>query len=174
MAPRHHRHTDSDGGYDPRTDPNSPSYDPTRDPNSDYYIDRGDTSDTRDQTRQQAEETADQQEQGDDGLLAQIINIVTRQSREDSAYNQGLNQQASELAEGVDTRPPPPMATANYMSNPHSELKSMVTEGVDPDAVGEMGDTWIEAGNAMTRFQSGVGKAINNSEADWQGTAGNS
>src|ERR1700742_4512830 len=127
-------------------------YDPTRDPNSDYYIHRGDTSDTRGETQQQAETTADQQETGD-GLFAQVINIITRQNRVDTAYNQELNEQARQLAEGVNTRQPPTMMTANYLSNPHPELKTMVTEGVDPDQVGEMGDTWIEAGNAMTRFQ---------------------
>jgi hypothetical protein len=165
MARRHATHpsdTDPDGRYDP-----------TKDPNSHLYIDRGDTSDTGQQVHQNAENTADQQEDGD-GFIEQIINIFTRQGRVDTAYNQELNQQASELADGVNTRQPPTMMTSNYLANPHPELQRMVTEGVDPDAVGEMGDTWIEAGNAMTRFQTGVASAINNSEADWSGQAGNS
>jgi hypothetical protein len=177
MAPRNQYHPPQGqpgGGYDPRTDPSSESYDPTMDPNSEYYIDRDGTSDTRDQTRDNAERTADQQEEGDDGFLSDIINFITRQSREDAAYNQELNEQARQLAEGVNTRTPPPMPTGNYMNNEHRQLQDMVTQGVDPDAVGQMGDTWIEAGNAMTRFQSGVASAITNSEAEWQGTAGNS
>ncbi|MGH3878520.1 MAG: PPE domain-containing protein, partial [Actinophytocola sp.] len=161
------RSSDNDGPYQ------GGQYDPTRDPNSDYYIDRGDTSDTGTQVQQNAETTADGQETGD-GLFAQVINIITRQNRVDTAYNQELSEQARQLAEGVNTRQPPAMMTGNYLSNPHPELKTMVTENVDPGAVGEMGDTWIEAGNAMTRFQSGVASAINNSESDWQGSAGNS
>jgi hypothetical protein len=62
----------------------------------------------------------------------------------------------------------------NYLSTPHPQLKAMVTENVDPDAVGSTGDQWISAGNAMVRFQEGVAAAISNSEADWQGKAGNS
>ena len=148
-------------------------YDPTRDPNSKYYIDRGNVSDTSDQVHQNAEQTADQQEDGDNWLM-QIINRFTRDGRVDTAYNQELSQQAQDLANGVNTRQPPTIAPANYMANPHPELQRMVTENVSPATVGEMGDTWIEAGNAMTRFQSGVGSAINSSEADWQGQAGNS
>jgi hypothetical protein len=163
MARRHHQpNTDSDGRYDP-----------TKDPTSEYYIDRGDTSDTSGQVHTSAEQTADQQEDGDN-WLEQFINIFTRQGRVDSAYNQELSQQAQDLSTGLNTRTPPTIPAANYMSNPHPELKKMVTEKVDPGQVGTMGDTWIEAGNAMTRFQSGVATAINNSEADWQGQAGNS
>src|ERR1700754_763908 len=101
MARRHHQpDTGSDGRYDP-----------TKDPNSEYYIDRGATSDTRDQVHTNAEQTADQQEEGD-GWLGQLINIFTRQGRVDSAYNQELSQQASELATGVNTRTPPTIAPA--------------------------------------------------------------
>ncbi|MCT2585922.1 hypothetical protein [Actinophytocola gossypii] len=148
-------------------------YDATYDQSSPYYIDRGDTSITSEQAQRNAEQTADQQESGGT-FIDDVIDIFTRQGRVDEAYDQELSGQAAELAQGVETRQPPMMMCSNYMSYDHGALKTMVTDGVDPDQVGQMGDKWIEAGNAMVRFQSGVATAINNSETDWQGEAGNS
>src|SRR5437660_9681470 len=59
------------------------------------------------------------------------------------------------------------------MAWPHSDLKKMVNEDADPGTVGSAGDQWIQAGNQMVQFQDQVRTAINNSEADWQGSAGN-
>lgn len=158
--------TQPDSGYDREY------ADSTQDPDGEYYIDRGSTSDTSSQVQQSAEQTADSQEVGDN-IIERVVNIFTREGRVDTAYDQELNAQARELLDDASTREPPKMMAANYMSNPHPELKRMVTEDVDPAVVGQMGDAWIETGNAMTRFQSGVAAAINNSEADWQGQAGN-
>ncbi|HEU5476011.1 MAG TPA: hypothetical protein VFV67_35750 [Actinophytocola sp.] len=50
----------------------------------------------------------------------------------------------------------------------------MVTENADAGQVGAAGDTWVTVGNTMIQFQEDIASAINNSEADWQGTAANS
>ncbi|GAB3433438.1 hypothetical protein [Actinophytocola sediminis] len=172
MAPQNRQpvgNTDyNSDGYNSQGD-----YDPTYDAGSSVYIDRGQTSDTGTDTRQDAEAQADAQEAGGNWLDT-LINRFTREGRVETAYEEQLNAQAAELAEGVTTRPSPMVMCANYMSYGHPDLKTMVTDDVDPAVVGEMGDTWINAGNEMTLFQENVATAINNSEADWQGAAGNS
>ena len=157
-----------------RLGPPTAEYDPTRDPNSDYYIDRGNVSDTGEQIQQNAEQTADQQEDGDDWLM-QIINHFTRQGRVDTAYNQELIAAGAGARRG---REHPP-ATDDRARQLHVATRIPSSRRWSPrtstrTSVGETGDMWIEAGNAMTRFQSGVASAINNSEGDWQGQAGNS
>jgi hypothetical protein len=85
-----------------------------------------------------------------------------------------MDAQAAQLAaQGGQTRQGPMMACSNYMAYPHSSLKDMVTQDADPGGVGTAGDQWINAGNAMVQFQDEVRTAINSSEADWQGAAGN-
>ncbi|CRK60398.1 Endoglucanase [Alloactinosynnema sp. L-07] len=148
----------------------NPAYDPTYDPNSALYIDRRGTSDTRDQVQQEAEQRVDQDIENSSWW--EIWKRFTRNSDVNDQYNQEMSAQARQLAAGVDTRPPPGMQQSNYLSYDHSALKPMVTEGVDPDQVGEMGDLYLSAGNAMTKFQTDVASAINNSQADWQGQAG--
>lgn len=159
--------------YSPNYDPSSPYYDSTRDPSSSTYIDRRDTAQTGSQTQQNAESQVDQEvEQGT--IFDRLIDMFNHGSRVEDTYNREMNARAAELAQGLATREGPIMMCSNYMATPHPQLKTMVTEDVNPDAVGESGDLWISAGNAMTRFQSGVASAINNSQADWQGSAGDS
>jgi hypothetical protein len=159
--------------YSSSYDPDSPSYDSTRDPSSSNYFERGTTSETGAETKQDAENTVDADvEQG--GFFDKLIDMFNHGSRVDEAYTREMNAQAAALAQSVPTRDGPIMMCANYLATPHPQLKTMVTENVNPDSVGESGDMWISAGNAMTRFQSGVASAINNSESDWKGTAGDS
>src|SRR5262245_7353455 len=107
--------TMNDGTYNPSYDS---SYDATQDPTSQYYIDMGHTARTREQARNNAEQSADAQEakDGDTGFLGGILDEWMRQGRVDTEYNQELNSQARQLAQGVQTRQAPPMACANYMS----------------------------------------------------------
>lgn len=158
--------------YSQNYDPSSPYYDATRDPSSPTYIDRRHTTQTGEETQQDAETRVDQ-EVGQGTILDRLLDMFNHGDRVQDTYNQEMNARAAELAAGLRTREGPIMMCANYMATPHPQLKTMVTEDVDPDSVGETGDLWISAGNAMTRFQSGVAAAINNSEADWQGSAGN-
>ncbi|WP_436492749.1 hypothetical protein [Actinokineospora sp. HUAS TT18] len=148
----------------------NPAYDPTYDPNSPLYIDRRGTADTRTQVQQEAEQRVDQDIENSSWW--EIWKRFTRNSEVNEQYSQEMSSQARQLAAGVDTRPPPGMQQSNYMSYDHSALKPMVTEGVDADQVGEMGDLYLSAGNAMAKFQTDVAAAINNSQADWQGQAG--
>lgn len=147
-----------------------PSYDPTYDPNSRYYIERTGTSDSGTEVRDQAEQQVDRDIENAEWW--EIWKRFTRNSEVNEQYNQDMSAQAAQLAQGVDTRPAPAMPRSNYMSHEHSELRPMVTENVDPDQVGEIGEQYISAGNAMTKFQTDVGNAINNSQSDWQGQAG--
>lgn len=157
--------------HDPRADPGSPHYDQTYDPHSPYYIDRRGTSDTSGQVHDQAEHQVDQQVD-DEGLFGRLIAIFTRDGRVEDAYAGQLGDQAHQLAQGVQTRQAPAIPQVNYRSYDHPQLKSMVTDGVDPGTVQTTGDLWVKVGNAMTRFQSQVGRAINSSQTDWQGTGG--
>ncbi|MBC6446663.1 hypothetical protein [Actinokineospora xionganensis] len=147
-----------------------PSYDPTYDPNSRYYIDRKGTSDSGTEVRDQAEQQVDREIENAEWW--EIWKRFTRNSEVNEQYNQEMSAQAAQLAQGVDTRPAPGIPRSNYMSHAHSELRPMVTENVDPDQVGEIGEMYISAGNAMTKFQTDVANAINSSQSDWQGKAG--
>ena len=164
-------HPHPTGPTDPRSDPDSPHYDQTYDPHSPYYIDRRGTSDTSDQVHDQAEHQVDR-EIDDSGPFGRLIAIFTRDGRVDRAYTGQLGDQAHQLTHGVQTRTAPVIPQVNYLSYDHPQLKTMVTEGVDPATVQATGDLWINVGNAMTRFQSQVGQAIKSSQTDWRGEAG--
>jgi hypothetical protein len=174
MTTRSHQSRDDvSDPYSPGYNPSSPHYDPTRDPSSSTYIDRRHTTQTGQETQQDAENQVDQDVENGT-FVDKMLDWFNHGNRVEDTYTQDMNAQAAELAQGVQTRPGPLMMCANYMATPHPQLKTMVTEDVSPDGVGETGDLWISAGNAMTRFQSGVASAITNSESDWQGSAGNS
>lgn len=148
-------------------------YDSTQDPDSDNFFRRRDTAQTGQETRQTAEnQVTDEVNRGN--VIDWLVDKFNHGQRVQDTYTQDMNTRAQALAQGLDTRDGPIMQCYNYLSTPHPELKTMVTENVDPDAIGSTGDQWISAGNAMVRFQEGVASAINNSEADWQGKAGNS
>ncbi len=72
----------------------------------------------------------------------------------------------------VELRPAPPMPVENYLAHPHSALAPMLTSGADPDEVGRLADLYTETGAAMIRFRDAVAAAIADSDADWQGAAG--
>jgi hypothetical protein len=132
-----------------------------------------DTSQTGQETRDNAEtQVTDEVDRGN--MIDWLVDKFNHGQRVQDTYTQDMNSQARELAQGVDTREGPIMQCYNYLSTPHPRLKQMVTEDVDPDGVGSTGDQWIDAGNAMVRFQEGVRSAIDNSQADWKGKAGNS
>ncbi|PWW50854.1 hypothetical protein [Actinokineospora spheciospongiae] len=154
------------------SDRNSPDYDPTYDPKSPYYIDRTGTSDTSQEVQEQAEQQVDQDI--DQANWWEIWKQFTRNSEINEQFNQDMSAQANQLAQGLQTRPGPALSCTNYLSTEHPTLQTMVTEGVDPDQVGEMGEMYVEAGNQMSGFQGDVASAINNSQTDWQGTAGDS
>jgi hypothetical protein len=154
----------------PGYDRHSSSYDPTYDPSSRYYIERTGTADSSADVQQQAEQRVDQNIENADWW--QLWERFTRNSQVSEQYNQDMSAQARQLAQGVDTRQPPGMSSANYMSYDHASLKPMVTENVDAGQVGEIGDKYVSAGNAMAKFQTDVANAINNSQTEWQGKAG--
>ncbi|GLZ38387.1 hypothetical protein [Actinokineospora sp. NBRC 105648] len=166
------RATDVSDPSSPNYDPRDPGYDPTYDPRSPYYIDRKGTSDTSADVQGQAEQQVDQDI--DNSHWWEIWKRFSRNSDVREQYNQEMSAQAQQLAHGVELRQAPGMRSTNYQSYEHSALKPMVTQDVDPDQVGEMGDLYLGAGNAMTRFQTEVASAINDSRADWQGEAGDS
>ncbi|MFC5285787.1 hypothetical protein ACFPM7_01875 [Actinokineospora guangxiensis] len=72
----------------------------------------------------------------------------------------------------VETRPTPPMPVENYLAHPHSALAAMLTSGADPDEVGRRADLYTETGAALAGFRDAVHAAIADSDADWQGAAG--
>jgi hypothetical protein len=74
--------------------------------------------------------------------------------------------------EGIATRPAPEAPNALYDNVDHPTLKAMVTEQVDPEQVGQIGQTWVESGTRMTQFADEVAGAVNNSRTEWQGEAG--
>ncbi|HEV2780865.1 MAG TPA: hypothetical protein VGX25_15880 [Actinophytocola sp.] len=134
--------------YDPRMDPDSPAYDQTYDPDSPYYIDRRETSDSAGEVHDQAErEVTAHDEATDGGLLGlqDLIERFIRNGRIDEAYAERMSDQAHELAQDVRSRPAPEIPGANYLSYEHPQLKTMVTDAVDPGRVGEVGNLWIDA-----------------------------
>jgi hypothetical protein len=146
-------------------------YDPTRDPTSGTYIDRRNTIQTGQETHNQVQ-TRITNEDEDQWFLPRFLSQFTRDGRVQEAYSQEMSTQAAQLAQGLETRQGPIMSCTNYMGTPHPQLQEMVTEDAEPDEVGRIGDLWIQTGNEMVEFQNNFGTAINNSEADWQGPAG--
>ena len=151
---------------------NPPRQDRTQDPDSGTYIERRNTAQTGQEVRTQTENRISGEDE-QDWWLQRLINQFTRDGRVRDSFNQEMNARAASLAQGIETREGPIMMCYNYLSTPHPQLQAMVTENAVPDDVGTAGDLWIDAGNAMIRFQEGVAAAINSSESDWQGSAGN-
>ncbi|WP_157440386.1 hypothetical protein [Actinokineospora inagensis] len=157
----------------PGYDPGSADYDATYDRSSGLYIDRKGTSDSSADLHDQAEQQVDQDIR-DAPWWPGVWKRFTRNSDVQDRYAKEMSAQARQLAAGLDTRQPPGLASTNYQSFAHSKLKPMVTEDVDPDQVGQIGQQYLDAGNAMTQFQSEVATAINDSQAEWRGAAGDS
>lgn len=161
----------------PGYNPNSPDYDSTLDSHSPNYIPPATTVDTGTEVHDRAEDRVNAQDaQTNDDLfgIQGLINQFTHNSRVDQQTQQELDAQARAMqAQGIDMRTPPTPPCTNYMTYDHGYIKGMVTEDADPGGVGGQGDTWAQTGEAMIRFQDDVRSAINNSEADWKGAAGN-
>jgi hypothetical protein len=162
----------------PQYNPNSPDYDSTLDSHSPNYIPPATTVDTGTEVHDRAEQDVNAQDaQTNDDLfgIRGLINRFTHNSRVDQQTQQDLDAQARALqAQGIPTRTPPLPPCTNYLVYPHDNIKTMVTEDADPGGVGVQGDSWSQTGEAMIRFQDDVRLAINNSQADWKGAAGNS
>lgn len=139
-----------------------------------YHLDRGHQSF---QTQQQALEQADRRV--DDGtrgswLLGPFAPVL-RRLHEDAAtvlYDHKLPGEVAGLKQGLEMRAAPGFESHDYEAFSHPQLHQMVTQGVDPGAVGEMGDTWLKIGNALTSFQDDIARTLARSETSWQGTSG--
>jgi len=143
--PRGHSTATVSNPNSPYYNPSHPRYDSTQDSSSSTYIDQRGISRTGEEAEESAENRVEAQEENA-GWLGQLIGLFTHGDEVSETYNEDMNAQAAQLAKGLNTRPSPMMMCANYLGTPHPELKTMVTEDVDPDTVGEMGDLWIDAG----------------------------
>jgi hypothetical protein len=124
MAPRNHHSSWS-----------NPNYDSTRDPYSGHYFHRRSTTETGEQTRQDADtQVTNEVDQG--GWLDWLVDKFNHGQRVQDTYTEDMRTRALALAQGVNTREGPIMQCYNYMSSSHPQLKTMVTENVDPDGVG--------------------------------------
>jgi hypothetical protein len=111
-------------------------------------------------------------EDEDQFFLLEWLSRFSRNGRVQDSYNQEMSAQAAELARGLELRQGPIMQCSNYMATAHRQLKTMVTEDVDPATVRDNGEWWVNAGNAMVTFQRSVDQAIRSSTTEWQGDAG--
>ncbi|HEY1575089.1 MAG TPA: hypothetical protein VGG05_27425 [Pseudonocardiaceae bacterium] len=83
-----------------------------------------------------------------------------------------LSSTAKGLKQGLTMRSAPAAAGAFYPGIPHGTLYDSVTNGVSPDQVGQVSDTWVSIGNGLTNLQDTVAKGIASSEVTWQGNSG--
>ncbi|WP_424183394.1 WXG100 family type VII secretion target [Actinokineospora sp. G85] len=159
--------------YHPPAPPGDDPNDQTATPDDPYYIERAGTSDTSAEVQEQAEQRVDERREDAD-FIDWLVGAFTRNSDIREQYNQDMSTQAQQLATGVDTRSAPMLACSNYENFEHENLQSMVTQDVDPAQVDQIGQAYTVAGNELVGFQTSVASAINNSQADWQGQAGDS
>lgn len=178
------------------SDPNSPSYDPsnrqhydpTIDPSSPQYINRSATGDTGAQVHQQHQQSYDAQVDAKmaevdqmlgpfaqfvpDSMKRQLAETMVGPNKVNQQVQDELRTQAGQLAQGLQTRPAPAMPNSLYGNVEHKNLAEMVNQHAEPGKVGERASQWTNTGNKMVEFQNSIATAINNSEADWQGAAG--
>lgn len=88
------------------------------------------------------------------------------------AAHAGTGAPVAASAAGVRVAPIP--AGALYENIDHPTLKAMVTQGVDPDQVGALGEAWRAAGAKLNQFQADVAGAVDASRGEWQGEGGDS
>ncbi|WP_156754496.1 WXG100 family type VII secretion target [Actinokineospora pegani] len=159
--------------YHPPAPPEGDPDDQTATPDDPYYIERAGTSDTSAEVQEQAEQQVDERREDAD-FIDWLVRTFNRNSDIREQYNQDMSTQAQQLAAGVETRSAPVLASSNYEHFHHDNLQSMVTQDVDPAQVDQIGQAYTVAGNELVGFQDSVASAINNSQADWQGQAGDS
>lgn len=97
-----------------------------------------------------------------------VVGLVQGSGRVDDM----LDAQAAQLKGQVLTRSAPPQPNAHYIGIPHQQLHDSVNNGVDPGAIGEIGDIWTQIGNELATFNDDVVSAIGDSETNWTGKAG--
>ncbi|MGQ0837377.1 hypothetical protein [Actinokineospora sp.] len=82
-----------------------------------------------------------------------------------------LDAQAQDLRQGTVTRTAPGAPGVHYQGIPHQQLYDAVHNGIDPDAVGSVGESWIKVGNKLAGIGDLVTKAIGSSATTWTGVA---
>ncbi|MGH3624884.1 MAG: hypothetical protein ACRDQ5_24355, partial [Sciscionella sp.] len=171
-------------------DRQSSHYDQTIDPRNADYIHPASTGDTGSEVHDTHQHSHEQQVDAkvneinqmlgpfaravDDGLKRRIAEQMVGPNQANKQIQQELSQQAKRLAQGLRTRPAPPMPNSVYGNVEHKSLYDMVNDNAHPSNIGTRADLWTKTGNQMVNFQDTVAKAINNSEADWSGAAGDS
>lgn len=106
----------------------------------------------------------------DPGFISAIQNAVANVQGHVSASAES-RREAERLARGAQFRDGAPMSNADYMGHDHKQLKSFVTDNMDPGQVGEMSQPWTSLANAMQEFADNLNTAVNQSKAVWQGEA---
>jgi hypothetical protein len=135
---------------------------------SDVYSRYGLNRHSEVQTGEQVRERVNRELEQQYGPFGVIIGILKAPNQVDDL----LDAQAAKLKGQVLTRPAPEEPGVHYLGIPHQRLHDSVNNGVDPGAVGEMGDIWTTLGNQLATFNDDIVTAIGNSEADWTGKAG--
>lgn len=136
---------------------------------SDVYSRYGVQRHSEVQTGQQVQEQVNAEMQVRYGpLIGVVLGLVQAPGRVDDM----LDAQAAQLKGQVLTRSAPPQPDAHYIGIPHQQLHDSVNNGVDPGAIGEIGDIWTQIGNELATFNDDVAAAIGDSETNWTGKAG--
>ncbi|HUR05910.1 MAG TPA: hypothetical protein VM347_25415 [Nonomuraea sp.] len=121
------------------------------------------------QTGQQVQEQVNAEMQVRYGpLIGVVVGLVQAPGQVDDM----LDAQAAQLKGQVLTRSAPSQPDAHYIGIPHQQLHDSVNNGVDPGAIGEIGDIWTQIGNELATFNDDVAAAIGDSETNWTGKAG--
>ncbi|WP_143466931.1 hypothetical protein [Lentzea kentuckyensis] len=121
------------------------------------------------QTGQEVQDRVMAEVQGQYGpFLGMVMQLVEAPGRVDDM----LDAQAAQLKGQVLTRSAPAGPDTHYIGIPHQQLHDSVNNGVDPGAIGEIGDIWTQIGNELATFNDDVASAIGSSESDWTGQAG--
>jgi hypothetical protein len=101
------------------------------------------------------------------GVFGPLIHVLNGSTEVDSK----LSATAKSLRQGVDVRSAPSAPNPVYQAIPHQTLYDSVTKGVNPGAVGDVSQTWLEIGNSLARLQDTVAQKIAGSEVTWTGAA---
>ncbi|MFD1044737.1 hypothetical protein ACFQ1S_03580, partial [Kibdelosporangium lantanae] len=135
-----------------------------------YGVDMQDTTDKTGQIRDRANTNYDREHDG--GFWDWLQKVLFKDSTVDGQVRNETSQDAATLGAGVTMRPAPSIPSTNYMSHAHKDLKSMVTQNVDPTMSQTASDTWIDVGNGMVEHQGNFVAAMGKSETGWRGQAG--
>ncbi|MFD0199888.1 MULTISPECIES: hypothetical protein [Saccharothrix] len=135
---------------------------------SDVYSRYGLNRHSEVQTGEQVRERVNQELTQQYGPFGVIVGMLQAPGQVDDL----LDAQAAKLKGQVETRSAPDEPGVHYLGIPHQQLHESVNSGVDPGAVGEMGEIWTTLGNQLATFNDDIVTAIGNSEADWVGKAG--